>query len=135
MSYYCKQRDDYSCGAIAVLNILKIYGLDENLNYIEYLKDILGTTTEWGTGHKEVNSFLKMCGFKIKDVSDFDDSNVFLVSYPVSDDTRHYSVVNGNEIINYWSNRKECFEHTKRTYRQLHRLFRWNYGCNIWRIS
>jgi len=46
---YCKQRDKYSCGAIAVLNATKWLGWGFGYKDLPFIKATLGTTKFYGT--------------------------------------------------------------------------------------
>lgn len=135
MSYYYLQQDGYSCGAVAVLNLLKIFGQDYGGKDLKYLKDVLMTSKNTGTNSRDVINFIRLCGLKVQRDYEFNGSDIYLVLYPTSNDECHYIVINGADVINYWNKKNDIYITITRNSERLNNLFRENYGCTIWRVK
>ena len=55
---FCKQRDEYSCGAIAVLNIAKFYGYQGTYQDLKYYQDLVGCKKDHGTFSRNISKVL-----------------------------------------------------------------------------
>ena len=130
---YC-QRNEYTCGPIAVLNLLKLFDAPVKYKDIEYLKDILGTTIEIGTDEHDILDFLRLCGFKIKRSKSIESNEIYLVLYQTYFDEYHYVIIVDNMIINYWLKKKNKYANIKTTIKQMNDMFLSKKGTCIWRI-
>ena len=58
MTRFCKQRDEYSCGPVAILNLYKWIGVDYKYSDLPWLQLMCGTNKD-GTFDKDFNSALR----------------------------------------------------------------------------
>ncbi len=129
---YCLQRDNHSCGPVAVVNILKCLGYKATYKQVDELRELLLTCNKYGTEEEYILLYLRFYGILVHRVGKIEKGKVYFVLAKYEEDVGHYMVINGSKIINYASKKKGKFEHINRSNKVINKMF-----CDamIWEIK
>ena len=101
MPRYTKQRDDFRCGPVSILNALKWAGVDiSHAASIAYLSELCDCTESLGTAHKDFDRAIRKAGKGIL--------RVRLVRHPSLGEIEEHLREGGALVLNYrWRREKK----------------------------
>ena len=98
---FCKQRDQYSCGAVAVLNVLKWAGCKVTYSNLPALRKLCKCNQPNGTKKQDLESALKALGIRFKRYTrptlkmmdtHLDGGGIVLLNYCFDEGFGHYAL-------------------------------------------
>lgn len=99
---YLRQKDEYSCGPVSIMNYLIHEGLKVSYSRINSWRDIMGTTFADGTTAESIYDMLSLYSDVIiqknNTIKHIKDLDCFIMEYMMSDGEMHYALVMKNSI-------------------------------------